>query len=86
MATEGSVDMVQLDKEEERVLKFIKEKEVVDLAVAMGNITAPTGYEQPMADFVLQWLKANGFPDAFQQEVAEGRSNSIGILRGTGGA
>ena len=86
MANEGSVEMVQRDKEEERVLKFIKEKEVVDLAVAMGNITAPTGYEQPMADFVLQWLKANGFPDSFQQEVAEGRSNSIGILRGTGGA
>jgi len=60
-----------LRKEEERVLKIIDEKEVVDLAVAMGNITAPSGHEQPMADFVLQWLKDNGFNDSFQQKVAE---------------
>ncbi len=77
--------MGPLRKEEERVLKFIDEKEVVDLAVAMGNITAPSGHEQPMADFVLQWLKYNGFKDSFQQKVAEGRSNTIGMLGGQGG-
>ncbi|MPZ76759.1 MAG: M20/M25/M40 family metallo-hydrolase [Deltaproteobacteria bacterium] len=70
--------------EHEQVLKRIDEQELVELAVAMGNIKAPSGYEQPMADFVLQWLKANGFDNSYQQEVAEGRSNTIGMLRGTG--
>ncbi len=72
-------------REEEKLLKLIDEKELVGLAVAMGNITAPSGYEQPMADFVLQWLKENGFENSYQQQVAEGRSNTIGILRGRGG-
>ena len=69
----------------EKVLELIDENELVDLAVAMGNITAPSGYEQPMADYVLGWLESNGFEDSFQQQVAEGRSNTIGILRGVGG-
>ncbi len=58
--------MGPLRTEEEKVLKFIDEKEVVDLAVSMGNITAPSVHEQPMADFLLQWLKHNGFKDSFQ--------------------
>lgn len=70
---------------QKRVLELIDENELVDLAVAMGNITAPSGYEQPMADYVLGWLKSNGFDNSFQQRVAEGRSNTIGILRGAGG-
>ena len=61
-------------REEEKLLKLIDEKKLVDLAVAMGNITAPSGYEQPMADFVLQWLKENGFENSYQQQVAEGCS------------
>lgn len=77
--------MSSLGKEEEKVLQLIDQKELVDLAVSMGNITAPSGYEQPMADFVLQWLQAHGFRDSFQQQLAEGRSNTIGILRGLGG-
>jgi acetylornithine deacetylase/succinyl-diaminopimelate desuccinylase-like protein len=36
-----------------------------------------------MADFVLQWLKANGFGSSYQQQVSEGR-NTIGVLRGSG--
>jgi acetylornithine deacetylase/succinyl-diaminopimelate desuccinylase-like protein len=76
---------VVLTKDEETVLKLIDEKELVGLALAMGNITAPSGYEQPMADFVLEWLKTNGFEKSFQQPLAEGRSNTIGILRGQGG-
>ncbi len=71
-------------KAEESVLHLIDEQDLVDLAVAMGNITAPSGYEQPMADFVLNWLKANGFDNSFQQQVADGRSNVIGMFRGTG--
>lgn len=76
--------MVGFTAEHEKVLNLIDERELVDLAVAMGNIKAPSGYEQPMADFVLQWLKANGFESSYQQQVSEGRSNTIGVLRGSG--
>ena len=76
--------MVGVTAEHETVLNLIDEQELVALAVAMGNIKAPSGYEQPMADFVLQWLKANGFESSYQQQVSEGRPNTIGILRGSG--
>src|SRR4026207_497839 len=76
--------MGALTTEHEAVFDLIDEQELVELAVAMGNIKAPSGYEQPMADFVLQWLTANGFETSYQQLVSEGRSNTIGILRGTG--
>ncbi|MET0502295.1 MAG: M20/M25/M40 family metallo-hydrolase [Candidatus Binatia bacterium] len=74
-----------LGTKEDNVLKLIDEKELVDLAIAMGGITAPSGYEQPMADFVLQWLNENGFENAYQQQVAEGRANTIAVLSGEGG-
>jgi acetylornithine deacetylase/succinyl-diaminopimelate desuccinylase-like protein len=71
-----------LRNDEERVLRLIDEKELVDLAITMGNITAPSGYEQPMADFVLRWLKENGFEKSYQQQLAEGRANAIAYLKG----
>jgi acetylornithine deacetylase/succinyl-diaminopimelate desuccinylase-like protein len=77
--------MSSLGKEIEAVLERIDAKELIDLAVTMGNITAPSGYEQPMADFVLKWLQDDGFRESFQQQVAEGRSNTLAILRGQGG-
>ncbi len=73
-----------MTQQEQTVFNLIDEKELVDLAVAMGNITAPSGYEQPMADFVFQWLKENGFERSFQQPICDGRSNTIGILNGGG--
>jgi acetylornithine deacetylase/succinyl-diaminopimelate desuccinylase-like protein len=73
-----------LTTEQQNVLNLINEKELVDLAVAMSSITAPSGYEQPMADYVLIWLKSQGFENSFQQLVSEGRSNTISILRGGG--
>jgi acetylornithine deacetylase/succinyl-diaminopimelate desuccinylase-like protein len=76
---------VSLSESAKRVIDLIDEKELVDLAVAMGNITAPSGYEQPMADFVLSWLTENGFERSFQQPICDGRSNTIGILNGQGG-
>lgn len=74
-----------LSAQEQRVVDSIDEKELIDLAVAMGNITAPSGYEQPMADFVLRWLHDNGFERSFQQPICDGRSNTIGILNGRNG-
>lgn len=72
-------------REQEKVLQSVDPKELVDLAIAMGNITTPSGHEQPMADFVLQWLRENGFERSYQQQLAEGRANTIGILKGRGG-
>jgi acetylornithine deacetylase/succinyl-diaminopimelate desuccinylase-like protein len=69
---------------EKKVIDQIDEKELVELATALGNITAPSGHEQPMADYVEGWLQANGF-HCYQQNLCEGRSNAIGVLRGTGG-
>jgi acetylornithine deacetylase/succinyl-diaminopimelate desuccinylase-like protein len=62
----------------------VDEKDVVQLAVEWGNITAPAGYEQPVADYVENWFRAQGF-HAFQQILCENRSNTIGIFKGAGG-
>ena len=76
--------MASLTTAQEKVLKLINEKELADLTVAMASITAPSDYEQPMADYVLQWLKSNGFDNSLQQLVCEDRSNTVGVLRGGG--
>jgi acetylornithine deacetylase/succinyl-diaminopimelate desuccinylase-like protein len=73
-----------LGDNEKRVLGKIDSNELAKLAVSMGNIAAPSGYEQPLADFVLDWLRSNGFPNSFQQKISEDRSNTIGIFRGAG--
>jgi len=73
-----------LTESQKKVIAKIDEKELVELAAAMGNITSPSGHEQPMADYVEGWLKSKGFP-CRQQSISEGRSNTIGYLRGKGG-
>lgn len=75
---------MNLKEIEKRVIERIKEKELVELATALGNITAPSGHEQPMADYIEGWLQTHGF-HCYQQNLCEGRSNTIGILRGKGG-
>ncbi len=75
--------MGSLDEEAEKVLDLIKEKELVDLAITMGNIQSPTGYEKYMTEFCMNWLGTNGFK-AIEQTISEGRSNAIGILKGAG--
>ena len=75
--------MSPLEQETQKVLGLIDEKELVDLSVAMGNIQSPTGYERHMVDFVMTWLRNNGFK-AIEQKICEGRGNAIGILTGTG--
>src|SRR5438445_6859029 len=43
------------------VLARIDPNEVVDLALALGNIDSPTGSEGPAGEFVFRWLAGNGF-------------------------
>lgn len=66
------------------ILKRIDRREVVDLALAMGNIASPSGYELAMADFLEPWLKENGL-HPFRQHVVTGRDNVVGVLKGLGG-
>jgi acetylornithine deacetylase/succinyl-diaminopimelate desuccinylase-like protein len=68
---------------QKKIFANIDEKHLLQLAVELGNITAPSGYEQPVADYVENWFRAEGF-HAFQQNLCEGRSNAIGILKGDG--
>jgi len=68
--------------EVEKVWNKIDLKEIVSLAIEMGNIESPTGYESPMADFLLSWFKENGF-EAFTQNVLPERKNVIGVVRGS---
>jgi len=56
---------------------------VFQLAVELGSITGPSGYEQPVADYVENWFRAQGF-HAFKQNLCEKRSNAIGIFKGAG--
>lgn len=66
------------------VLKLIDPKEVVDLALALGNIDSPTGSEGPAGEFVYEWLQKNGFTPKKYAMIPE-RFNVAATLDGTGG-
>jgi len=72
------------DELHDRIFAHLDKEEIARLAVEMGNIQAPSGFEQEYADWVLRWLQNNGFP-CYQQQVADGRANVIGFLPGSGG-
>ncbi len=66
------------------VLARIDPQEVVDLALALGNIDSPTGAEGPAGEFVYDWLAANGFAPK-RYALVEDRINVAALLPGTGG-
>ena len=74
---------MSFSKWEQKALSFIDEKELVDLAVEMGNIYSPTGFETPMGDFVFDWLKSQGF-EPVKQEVVPDRYNVVASIKGAG--
>lgn len=61
----------------------IDEAELVDLALQLGNIDSPPGDELPAAQFVYDWLVANGFRT---QKIGmfDERFNVLGTLAGSG--
>ena len=69
--------------ETERILQEIDRKELVDLALAMGNIYSPTGQEGEMAAFVHDWMEKNGFEPRRIGPTSE-KVNVLGRYRGTG--
>src|SRR5438067_6259682 len=66
------------------VLARIDPKEVVDLALALGNIDSPTGSEGPAGEFVFRWLAGNGFAPKKYAMIPE-RFNVAAWIDGTGG-
>jgi acetylornithine deacetylase/succinyl-diaminopimelate desuccinylase-like protein len=66
------------------VLARIDPNEVVELALALGNIDSPTGSEGEAGRFVRDWLTANGFaPKTYA--LTEDRINVAAWIDGTGG-
>src|SRR5207248_600092 len=41
------------------VLARIKREDVIDLALALGNVDSPHGQEGPVGDFIENWLASN---------------------------
>jgi acetylornithine deacetylase/succinyl-diaminopimelate desuccinylase-like protein len=67
----------------EKVLSLIHKDDIVNLAVELGNIYAPTGFEKNIGEFIYGWLNKNGF-QTIKQEAAPNRNNVIATLKGTG--
>jgi acetylornithine deacetylase/succinyl-diaminopimelate desuccinylase-like protein len=68
----------------DEVVARIDPQEVVELALALGNIDSPTGSEGPAGAFVRDWLAENGFrPRTFA--LTDDRFNVAAWLEGSGG-
>ena len=68
----------------EDVVAGIDPQEVVDLALALGNIDSPTGSEGEAGQYVFDWLAANGFQPR-KYALAEDRFNVAARIDGSGG-
>ncbi len=66
------------------VVARIDPQEVIDLALALGNIDSPTGSEGPAGVFVRDWLTDNGFRPR-TMALTEDRINVAAWIDGTGG-
>ena len=66
-----------------KVLQLIDRDELTKLAIELSSAYGPQAHERRAAEFVFNWLEANGF-EASTQEVLEDRWNAIGKIRGTG--
>src|SRR3954463_4461175 len=62
----------------------IAPQEVVDLALALGNIDSPTGSEGAAGQFVYDWLATNGFRPE-KDALTEDRFNVAAWIDGSGG-
>ncbi len=66
-----------------KVLAQIDRQELAELARDLTDIPSPTGQELAIAEYILRWYEANGLR-AVRQDVAEGRPNAVGVLKGDG--
>lgn len=68
----------------ERILREVKEEEIVAMSCDVINIPSPTGGELEMARYMQNALRHVGL-DVTWQEVEEGRANVVGRWTGKGG-
>jgi len=66
------------------VVARIDPNEVVELALALGNIDSPTGSEGPAGEFVCSWLERGGFAPRRYALIPE-RFNVAAWIDGSGG-
>ena len=72
------------DKElAKKVLAEIKRDELAELGRDLVNLPSPTGQEKAVAEFILDWFRANGLK-AVRQDVEVDRPNAVGVLKGDG--
>ncbi len=67
-----------------QVLDRVNKDELADLALEMGNIYSPHGYEGEAGEYATDWFRKKGF-ETVKQEVVPDRYNAVGIIRGQGG-
>lgn len=67
----------------EHIFSKIDQNELVQLALTLADINSPTGREEDISNFVLNWFDKNGFYSK-KQVVEEARFNAVGVLRGVG--
>lgn len=67
----------------QKVLAHIDRNELAQLGCDLTDIPSPTGQEMAIADFMLDWYRANGLK-AVRQEVEKDRPNAVGVLKGSG--
>ncbi len=68
----------------EEIIRRIDRQEVIDLALALGNIDSPTGSEGAAGQFVYDWLERQGFHPK-KYALVEERFNVAASLAGSGG-
>jgi acetylornithine deacetylase/succinyl-diaminopimelate desuccinylase-like protein len=67
----------------EKVLAQIDRDELAQIGCDLVNLPSPTGQEKAVAEYILNWFKANGLR-AVRQEVEVDRPNAVGVLKGDG--
>ena len=70
--------------EKERILKYVTEEGVVELAKNLIRIPSPTGKETEVARFLDKYMKDNGLETELIEAEA-GRFQPVGIIKGRGG-
>lgn len=65
------------------VLAHVDPDELAQLACDLVSIPSPTGQERAVADYILDWCRANGLKTV-RQEVEVDRPNAVGIVKGAG--
>jgi acetylornithine deacetylase/succinyl-diaminopimelate desuccinylase-like protein len=67
-----------------QVFEHIDQDEVVELALALGNLDSPTGEEGAASDHVYEWLEAEGF-EPRRLGLFPDRANVVARVPGAGG-